>query len=212
MFNPAMDHLLFACAADYGSAVLGGLDAAGLPQVCDRGLVQPPSPLFRNDLRPGEYGDVFQHGLAAVAKAGGLDGQAVDGAPQLVDHQYRERLALHILGDDHQVAGHLQRALQHRHQFGGRRNLLVCHQDVRILDDGFHAFRVGYEVRADVAAVEVHAFDVLGLGLDALAFLDGDHALGAHLFQHVGKHIADFAVVGGDGGDLGHLVAPLHRG
>ena len=83
---------------------------------------------------------------------------------------------------------------------------------MRILDDGFHAFRVGDEVRADVAAVEVHAFDVLGLGLDALAFFDGDHALGAHLFQYVGQHIADFAVVGGDGGDLGHLVAALHRG
>src|SRR3972149_1277874 len=71
-----------------------------------------------------------------------------------------------------------------------------------------HALGVRDEVGGDVAAVEVHALDVLDLGLDALGLLDGDDAVLADLLHHLADELADLlVVVGGDGGDLGHLLA-----
>ena len=118
LFRAALDHIGFTGAAHDGSAVLGGLDAASLTEVGNGGLVQPASPLLGNDLCAGQNGDVLQHGLAAVAEARSLHCQAVDRAPQLVDHQHRQGLALHVLSDHYQVAGDLQGAFQHRHQLG----------------------------------------------------------------------------------------------
>ncbi len=53
-------------------------------------------------LAGGQHGDVFQHGLAAVAEAGSLDGDHVEGAAQLVDDQGGEGFAVHVFGDDQQ--------------------------------------------------------------------------------------------------------------
>jgi hypothetical protein len=44
----------------------------------------------------------LQHGLAAIAEAGRLDGRDLEASPQLIDHQRGERLTLHILGNDEQ--------------------------------------------------------------------------------------------------------------
>ena len=53
-------------------------------------------------LPPVKHGDVAEHGLAAVAVAGRLDGAHVEDAAQLVDHQRGQGLALDVLGDDQQ--------------------------------------------------------------------------------------------------------------
>ena len=70
---------------------------------------------------------------------------------------------------------------------------------------GFHALGVGDEVGRDVAAVELHALDVLGLEGQALALLDGDDAVLADLVHHLGDQVADLRVGGRDGGDVGDL-------
>ena len=44
-------------------------------------------------------------------------------------------------------------------------------EDVGVLEDGFHALRVGDEVRREVAAVELHAFDDVERGLGGLRSL-----------------------------------------
>ena len=85
-------------------------------------------------------------------------------------------------------------------------DLLVGDQDVGVLEDGFHAVRVRHEVGRDVAAVELHAIDELGLELDAAGLFDGDDAVLADLLHHLGDQLADLRVVGGDGGDLRDLV------
>ena len=46
--------------------------------------------VFKDGLAAGQNGDVFQHGLAAVAEARGLDGGDAQAAAQLVDHQDRK--------------------------------------------------------------------------------------------------------------------------
>ena len=93
--------------------------------------------------------------------------------------------------------------LEHRHQVLDRRDLLLVDQDVGVLEHRLHRRRVGDEVGAQVAAVELHALDPLDLGLEGLAFLDRDDAVLADLLDGLGDHLADLGVeVGGDGGDL----------
>ncbi len=89
----------------------------------------------------------------------------------------------------------------------GRADLLLVDQDVGVLEDDLHPLLVGDEVGAQVAAVELHALDDVDGRLEALAFLDGDHAVGADLLEGVGELLADrLVVVGGDRGDLGDLL------
>ena len=66
----------------------------------------------------GQDGDILQHLLAAVAEAGRLDAHHVQGAPQTVDHQGAEGLALHVLGDDEQLLTGLQHLLQQGQDVG----------------------------------------------------------------------------------------------
>ena len=92
---------------------------------------------------------------------------------------------------------------QHRLQV---RQLLLVDQDVRVIQLDDHLLGVGDEVGAEVAAVELHAFDDVELELEALGFLDGDHAFLADLLHRLGDLLADFAVaVGRDDADLGDL-------
>src|SRR5213596_2299284 len=83
-------------------------------------------------------------------------------------------------------------------------------EDVYILEDALHAVRVGDEVRAQVAPVELHALDDLELCVEALGLLDRDHALLPHLAHRLGDDLADGrVVVGRDGADLRDLLLLL---
>ena len=96
--------------------------------------------------------------------------------------------------------------LQHRDHVLDVREFLFVDQDVGVFEDALHLGRVGDEVGGEVAAVELHAFDPLDLGGQALAFIDGDDAVLADLFHGVGQQAADFdVVVGGDAAHLGDL-------
>ncbi len=87
-------------------------------------------------------------------------------------------------------------------------DLLVVQQDVRILEDRHLLVRVVDEVRRDVAAIELHAFDQLELVLEPLAVLDGDHAFLADLVHRLGDRLADrFVGIGRDRADLRDFLA-----
>ena len=84
-------------------------------------------------------------------------------------------------------------------------------QDVRIVEFRDHLVGVGDEVRRQVAAIELHAFDDFQLGLERLGFLDRDHALIADLLHGLRDEIADFLLaIGGDGADLCNFLGALH--
>ena len=53
----------------------------------------------------GEDRDVLEHGLAAVAEAGGLDGGDLEDAADLVQDEGGEGVALDVLGDDRGSGG-----------------------------------------------------------------------------------------------------------
>ena len=58
--------------------------------------------VFADQRAAGEHGDVAEHGLAAIAEAGGLDGADVEHAAELVDHQRGQGFAFDVFGDDQQ--------------------------------------------------------------------------------------------------------------
>ena len=89
--------------------------------------------------------------------------------------------------------------------------LLFVDEDVGILQLDAHLLGIGDEVGGEIAAVELHAFDDLELGLGGLGLLDRDDALVADLLHRLGDHLADGGVaIGGDGADLGDLVRRFH--
>ena len=55
-----------------------------------------------------------------------------------------------------------------------------------------HLLGVGDEVRRQIAAVELHAFDDVQLELETLGLFDGDDAFLADLLHGLGDLLADF--------------------
>jgi hypothetical protein len=149
----------------------------------------------------------LEHGLPAVAEARRLDGADLQDAPETVDHERREGLAVNVLGhDDERTAGtgHL---LEHREHVPQVRDLLLVDQDERILELHAHVLGVGDEVGRKVSLVELQALDEVELRLGPLRLFHGDHAVLADFGHRIGEEVADLLVlVRGDGPDLGDLL------
>src|SRR5680860_326304 len=96
----------------------------------------------------------------------------------------------------------------------GSRSLIaliaLVQQDVRVVEDRFHALRVADEVRRDVALVELHALGELELGAHRVRLLDGDHTVLADLVEGFGEEVTDKRVTRGDGGDCRHVLLGVH--
>ena len=119
----------------------------------------------------------------------------------------RQRLALDVLGDDDQRLARLHHRLEHRQQRLQRRQFLLVHENIGILELGDHLLRIGDEIGREIAAVELHALDDVELGLEAFGLLDRDDALVADFLHRGRDHFADRLVaIGRNGADLGDLV------
>jgi hypothetical protein len=211
-FDAGLDVLFLAGAVDDGRGFLGDLDALGAAEVLQLRVLELEAQLFGDHRAAGEDRDVFQHGLAAVAEARRLDGGGLQDAAQVVHDQRRERLAVDVFGDDQQRTAGLGDLLQDRQEITDVGDLLVVQEDERVFEERDLLVRVVDEVRRDVAAVELHAFDEIQLVLQALAVLDRDHAFLADLVHRVGDELADVVVgVRGDGADLGDLLRVVAR-
>ena len=156
----------------------------------------------------GEDRDVFEHRLATIAEARRLHRRGLQRATQLVDHERCQCLALDVLSDDEQRPAQSGDLLEHREEVLHRRDLLLVDEDDRILEHHFHALGIGHEVRREIPAVELHAFDDVERGLERLGFLDGDDAVLADLVHRFRDDLADGRIaVGRDGADLSDHVA-----
>src|SRR5205085_3843242 len=209
--HAALDVAGLARALDDGRVVLVNRDLLRAAQVFELDVLQLDAEVFRDDLAARKYRDVFEHRLAAVAEAGGLDRADVQSTAQLVDDERGERLALDIFGDDEQRLAHLRDLFQERQEVFHRADLLLVDEDQRVVEDGLHPFGIGDEVRREVAAVELHALDHVKLRQHRLRLLDRDDAVLADLVHRLGDEFTNRAVaVGRDGSDLRDGVA-LHR-
>ena len=196
--DAVLDGLLVAATLDDRGVVLGDDDAAGGAEHLEADLVELEPDLRGDDLAAGEHGEVLEHGLAAVAEAGRLDGGRGEHAADLVDDQRRQRLAVDVLGDDQQRLARPDDLLQQRQQVGDRGDLALVDEHVGVLEDGLHALGVGDEVGRDVALVELHALGELELEAHRVGLLDGDDAVLADLVERLGDELADRAVLRGD--------------
>src|SRR5690606_2789370 len=205
-----LDGFARACAIDDRGVVLGDLHLLGVTEVLQRGLLERETDFLGDHGAAGEDGHVFEHCLATIAEARGLDGSDLDDAADGVDDQRGERFAFDVFGHDEQRTRGLGDGFEHRQQFADVGDLLVVQEDVRVIQLRLHALLVVDEVRAEVAAVELHAFHDFQLVLEALAFLDGDDAGMTNLVHGLGDQVADVRVgVGGDGADLRDGLALL---
>src|SRR3954465_3818210 len=205
LVHPAGDLVGVTRTLDDRRLVLGGDELASAAEQRQVGVVELETDLLADDLATGQDRDVLQPGLAAGAEARGLDGDGLEGAPDLVHDQGRQGLALDALGDDRQRLATLHDLLQQREQVLDRADLGVDDQDVRVVEHRLHALGVGDEVRRQVTLVEAHALGELELEAEGVALLDGDDTFLADLVHRLGDELADGGVSGGDrrsGGDL----------
>ena len=207
MRDAGLDRIFLAGAVDQGGVLLGDFNALGLAQIGQRGLLEGQADFFGDHRAAGQDGDVFQHGLATVAKARGLDGDGLEDAADVVHHQGGERFAIDIFGDDQQRTAGLGDLLEYRQQVADVGDLLVVQQDEGIVQDGDLLVRIVDEVGRQVAAVELHAFDDFQFAFQRLAVFDGDDAFLADLVHRIGDDLADFGVgVGRNRTDLGDFL------
>src|SRR5690606_22523766 len=191
LLDPALDRGLLAAAVDDRRVLLRDANALRGAEVVELHLLEREAHFLGDHLAAREDRDVLQHRLAAVAEARRLRRSDLQDAAQVIDDERRERLALDVLGDDHQRLPGLRDRLEHRQQIADARDLLVVQQHVRVLELRRHRLLVVDEVRRQIPAVELHAFDELELVLDARALLDRDHALAADLVHRVRDDVAD---------------------
>src|SRR6266403_237076 len=205
--HPRLDVGLLAGAVDDGGVLLVDHHLLGAAEHLQRDVLELDAEIFRDRRAAGQDRDVLQHRLAAIAEAGSLDGRDLQAAAQTVDDEGGKRLAFDVFRDDDERLAGLYHGFQQRKHFVEVRELLLVDQDVGIVELNAHLVGIGDEVGRDVAAVELHAFDDLKLGLERLGFFDRDDALVADLLHRVGKELADFGItVGGDGADLGDFL------
>src|ERR1017187_10162877 len=201
-----LDLGLLAGAVDDGGVFLVDHHLLGAAQHVDGDVLELDAEIFRDRLAAGQDRDVLQHGLAAIAEARSLDGRDLQTTAQLVDDQRGECLAFDVLSHDQQRLAGLNHCFEQRQQFLQAGELLFVDQDVGVFHLNAHLVGVGDEVGRDVAAIELHAFDHIELGLKRLRLFDRDHALVADFLHRIGKELADLdGAVGGDGADLGDL-------
>src|SRR6202521_3548397 len=195
LLHTAFDVRRLAGAFDDRGVVLVDGDLLGAAEVLKLHVLEFDAEVFCDGLAAREGGDVFEHGLAAVAEARGLDGGALQRAAELVDDQSRQRFAFDVLGDDQEGLAHLGGLLEQRKKILHRADFLFVDEDANVFEDAFHALGVGDEVGRKVAAVKLHAFDYFKGGLHRLGFLDGDDAILADFLHGFGDYAADLLVI-----------------
>src|SRR6185437_633478 len=199
----AFDIRRLAFAFDDGGVVFVNGDALGLAEIGDLHVLEFNAQVLGDGASTGERGDVIEHGLAAIAEARGLDGRDLQRATQLVHNESGERFAVHVFRDDDERLAALRDLLQQRQQVFHRADFLFVDQDVGVLQSNFHALRIGDEVRREIAAVELHAFDDVQLCLKRLRLFHSDDAILADLLHGFGNNLPNsFVVVCTDCADL----------
>ncbi len=147
LLDPALDALLRSGAVDDGGVVLIHRDALGAAQVRQLNTFQLEADFFHDGFAARQDRDIFQHGLAAVAEAGGLHGANIDGAAQLVDHERGQGFAFHLFADHQQWLARACDLFEKRQHILHAADFLFVDEDVWIFQNALHALGVSYEVR-----------------------------------------------------------------
>ena len=212
LLDPRLDRHGLAGTLDDRGVVLVDDHLLGPTQLRQAEILELHAQVLEHGRGTGDDRYVLHHRLPAVAVPRGLHGADLEGASQPVDDERSQRLAVHLLRDDQERLARVHHGLEQRDDVLHARDLLLEHKDVAVFEHALHLLRAGDKVGGEVAAVELHALDPFHLGLEALALVDGDHAVLADLVHGLGKELTNFhVVVGGDRRHLRHLFLALHR-
>src|SRR5665213_682398 len=199
---------VFAAAVDDGGVVLVDGDALGGAEVFDLDALELDAEVFGDRLAAGEGCDVFEHRLATIAEAGGLYRGNIQRAAQFVDDESCERFAVYVLSNDEQRLGGAGDLLEQGEEVLHRRDLLLVDKDVGVLEGRFHALGISHKVGAEIASIELHAFNDVELGFHGARLFNGDDAVLADLLHRFRDDGADLLIrICGDGAELGDHVA-----
>src|SRR5690606_10200666 len=178
-------------------------DAFGATEVLQRSAFQIEANFFGNYGTARQNRQILQHGFAAIAEARCFNSSDFDDAADVVHNQRRQCFAFNVFGNDHQRTRGFCNLLQQRQQIADRGDFLVDQQDERIVEFDNHFVLLVDEVRRQVAAVKLHAFNDIEFVVEAGAFFNGDDTFFTDFFHRVGDDVADVVVaVGGDRTDL----------
>jgi hypothetical protein len=125
----------FASAVDDGGVFFAHFNALGFDPGQPGDFFKRHANFFSNHFTARQDGDVFQHGLAAIAKARGLNRTHFQDAADGVHHQRRQGFAFDVFGNDQQGAAGLGHLLQRGQQVTDVADFLVVQQHVRVLQD-----------------------------------------------------------------------------
>ena len=186
LFDSRLDIVLLATALDDRGVVLVNNHLLGTTQLGQAEALKLHAQVFENTRGTRQHGNVFEHGLAPVAVARGLHSADVESATQFIDHERCQCLAINFLADNQQRLAGIHNSFQQRHDVFHAGNFLLVDQDVAIFEHALHLLRIGDEVGGEIAAVKLHPLDPLHLSLEALAFVDSDHAILANFVHGLG--------------------------
>ena len=193
------DCILVASTINDGGVVLGDADLMSLSQVIKGCAVELTAHIFRNDMAAGQDSDIFEHCLTAITESRSFDSCAFQCAAESVDYEGCQSFAFYVFSNDQEflaASSYLFEELEHilKHV-----DLLVGDEDQRIVDNAFHLVRISYHVRAEVAAVELHAFYDSQVGSHGLGIFNSDNAVIADFVHSISNQFADGLVSGGNG-------------
>src|SRR5689334_6726821 len=117
LIDPRLDVSPLAGAADDGGVLLVDHHLLGSTEHGERDVFHLDAEIFRDRLAAGQNREVLQHGLAAIAEAGSLDGRDLQATAQAVDDEGSQRLAFDVFGDYHERLAALHYGFQQRKQF-----------------------------------------------------------------------------------------------
>ena len=208
-----LDIRLLAKTFNDGGLLLGHLYRLRTAALLDGSILQLQTDLLGDHLAAGQDRDILQHFLTSVAVARCLDSNNIEGTSQLVDDESGQCLALDVLSNDQQLSAALHYLLQQRKDILDVGDLLVGDQDEGIVQRCLHLLHVGAHISADIAAVKLHAFYQIQLGLHGLGLLNGDDAVLGNLLHGICHHLAYALIASGNAGYLSDLaLAGYHRG
>src|SRR5574344_742530 len=222
LLDAGFDFVGLTSTIDDGGVFFADFDASSLAQVFQSHFFQRQAHFFSDDLTASQDSDVFQHGLATVAKARSLHSHPLQDAADGVHHQSCQGFAFGVFSNDQQRTASLGHSFQCGQQVADGADLLVEQQHEGVVQNSGLLFGVVDEVGRQVATVKLHAFDDIQFVGQALAFFHSDHAFFAHCvhglsddFAHIsvgvgrdGAHLSDFFA---GGGGLGLLLQLFHQ-
>src|SRR5258708_1910257 len=112
LLHAALDVGRLACTFNDRGVFLVDHDALGLAEVAQLNVLELDSEIFGKATAAGENGDIFEHGLAAIAEARSLDRAHIKGTADFVDHERSEGFAFDFLSDEEEGLAGLRYGLE----------------------------------------------------------------------------------------------------